>query len=67
VLGSFDIIKVGVIMGLLFVIHWFMRNSSVKELSAKLSTVSFGIIWAIMFFLIVLAQGTGEQFIYFQF
>jgi len=67
VLGSFDIIKVGVIIGLLFIIHWFMRNSSVKEVLSKLSPVTVGVIWAVMFFLIALAQGSGEQFIYFQF
>lgn len=67
VLGSFDIIKVFAIITLLFLTHWFMRNSSVKELSQKVSPLVLGIAWAIMVFLIIIAQGTGEQFIYFQF
>lgn len=67
VLGSFDIIKVGVIIGLLFLCHWFMRNSSLKEVSEKIPPYVLGIVWAIIFFLIVIAQGSGEQFIYFQF
>ncbi|WP_238987278.1 MBOAT family O-acyltransferase [Confluentibacter flavum] len=67
VLGSFDIVKVGVIIGLLFLCHWFMRNSSLKQVSEKIPPYVLGIVWAIMFFLIVIAQGSGEQFIYFQF
>lgn len=47
--------------------HWLMRNSSLKELSLKTPAWILGIIWAIMFFLMVIAQGSGEQFIYFQF
>jgi len=66
-LQTFDIIKVGLVIGLLFLAHWFMRNSSVKELAQKLSPVSLAIAWTIMVFLIVIAQGSGEQFIYFQF
>ncbi len=67
VLQTFDIIKVLTLIAILFVTHWFMRNTSVKEVSLKTSPVSLGIAWSIMFFLIAIAQGSGEQFIYFQF
>ena len=67
VLDSFSIIKVFLVVTILFLTHWFMRNSSVKELSKKVSPLTLGIAWAIMVFLIIIAQGTGEQFIYFQF
>jgi len=67
VLESFDIIKVFVLIGVLFVTHWFMRNTSVKEVSTKISPLLLSIVWAVMFFLIVISQGSGEQFIYFQF
>lgn len=67
ILPSFEIIKVCVVVGLLFLCHWFMRNTSVKEVSKKLSPTTLGIVWAIMFVLICIAQGSGEQFIYFQF
>lgn len=67
VLGSFDIVKVGVIIGILFLCHWFMRNTSLKDVSEKIPPYVLGFVWAVMFFLIVIAQGNGEQFIYFQF
>jgi len=67
ILGSFEILKVSAIIAILFLCHWFMRNTSVKEVSQKISPVMLGIVWAIMLILIVIAQGSGEQFIYFQF
>jgi len=67
VLQTFDIIKVLTLIAILFVCHWFMRNTSVKEVSKKISPSILAVLWAIMFFFIVIAQGSGEQFIYFQF
>ncbi|MCF7561792.1 MBOAT family protein [Sabulilitoribacter multivorans] len=67
ILQSFDIIKVFLLITLLFICHWVMRNTSMKEVSLKTPAWLLGIVWAIMFFLIVISQGTGEQFIYFQF
>ena len=67
ILGVFHIIKVFVLIAITFLCHWYMRNSSLKEKGSKLSPVALGIIWGILFFLICISQGTGEQFIYFQF
>jgi alginate O-acetyltransferase complex protein AlgI len=67
VLDQFDVLKVFVVISILFLCHWFMRNTSMKEVSIKTSPWVLGLVWAIMLVLIVIAQGTGEQFIYFQF
>jgi alginate O-acetyltransferase complex protein AlgI len=67
ILPQFEIIKVLIVIGVLFLCHWFMRNTSVKEVSLKISPWVLGVVWAVMFFFIVIAQGNGEQFIYFQF
>ncbi|MDB0041067.1 MBOAT family protein [Algibacter sp.] len=67
ILQSFSILKVSIVIGLLFLCHWIMRNTSMKEVSLKTPSWILGILWAIMLFLIVIAQGSGEQFIYFQF
>ena len=67
ILDTFDIVKVFTVIGILFLCHWFMRNTSVKEVSEKTSPVLLGVFWAVMLFLIAIAQGSGEQFIYFQF
>ncbi|GAA4312842.1 MBOAT family protein [Christiangramia aestuarii] len=66
-LQNFDIIKVMVLISLLFICHYLMRNSSLKELSLKTPAWLLGIGWAVMLFLIVISQGSGQQFIYFQF
>ncbi|TXE18810.1 MBOAT family protein [Psychroserpens burtonensis] len=67
ILQSFDIIKVLVLISLLFICHWIMRKSSLKEMSHKISPLILGVTWAIMIFLISISQGHSEQFIYFQF
>ncbi len=67
ILQTFDIIKVLTLIAILFVTHWFMRNTSVKEVSKKISPTILAVTWAVMFFLIAISQGSGEQFIYFQF
>ena len=67
ILDSFTIIKVCIVIGILFLSHWIMRNTSMKEVAQKTSPWVLGMFWAILFFLIVIAQGSGEQFIYFQF
>ncbi|WP_435577948.1 MBOAT family O-acyltransferase [Gilvibacter sp.] len=66
-LNYFEIFKVGMVILGLFVCHWIMRNSSVKEMASKQNPLVLGVFWAVMVFLICIAQGTGEQFIYFQF
>ena len=67
ILQSFSILKVSIVVGLLFLCHWIMRNTSMKEVSLKIPSWILGILWAVMLFLIAIAQGSGEQFIYFQF
>lgn len=67
ILQSFDIIKVFGVITILFICHWIMRNTSLKEVSLKIPSWVLGVVWAIMFFLIAISQGSGEQFIYFQF
>ncbi|MDR5590979.1 MBOAT family O-acyltransferase [Christiangramia sp. SM2212] len=67
VLQYFDIYKVLIVISLLFISHWFMRNTSMKEVAGITPPWILGLFWAAMIFLIVIAQGSGDQFIYFQF
>ncbi|GAA4281234.1 MBOAT family O-acyltransferase [Gaetbulibacter aestuarii] len=67
ILDNFTILKVSVLVAILFLCHWIMRNTSMKEVSLKTSPYVLGGVWAVMAFLIIIAQGSGEQFIYFQF
>jgi alginate O-acetyltransferase complex protein AlgI len=67
ILGTFDILKIFIIIAIMLLCHWFMRNTSMEKVSEKTSPWVLGTAWAIMVFLIVISQGSGEQFIYFQF
>ncbi|MBT8375693.1 MAG: MBOAT family protein [Winogradskyella sp.] len=67
ILQSFDIIKVFTVITILFICHWVMRNTSMNAVSLKTPPMVLGVVWAILFVLICIAQGSGEQFIYFQF
>ncbi len=67
ILEYFDLLKVFVITALLFLLHWYMRRHTVKMVAEDLPVWLFATGWAIMVFLLLIAQGSGEQFIYFQF
>lgn len=67
ILGLAEIGKISIVITGLFLCHWFMRNSSMKAVAEKIPFWVLGVFWASIFYLICLAQGSGEQFIYFQF
>ncbi len=67
VLSSFLVATViSVTVGMLAV-HWFMRSRRLEEVVAKTPWWLTGLVWAGMLFLIVITQGSGDAFIYFQF
>lgn len=66
-LTTIDIIKVLVVISLMLIFHWVMRKTTVLKTAAKLPWWVTGTAWAVMLILIVLSQGTGKAFIYFQF
>jgi len=66
-LTTIDIIKVGVVITLMLMFHWLMRHSTVLKTASKMPWWLTGTIWAVMLILVVLSQGTGKAFIYFQF
>ena len=67
ILGQFDIIKVLVLSGIIFIVHSYMRRHTIKMVAQKVHPWVLGLVWAGMLFLIAIAQDSGEQFIYFQF
>ena len=62
-----EITKVGLVILGLFISHWVMRDTSMRQTALKTKPYALGLYWAVIIFLICIAQGTGEQFIYFQF
>jgi D-alanyl-lipoteichoic acid acyltransferase DltB (MBOAT superfamily) len=66
-LTTIAIIKVWVIITLMMVVHWWMRDSSVLKLAYKIPWWLLSIAWAAMLFSIMLSQESSGSFIYFQF
>lgn len=67
ILTNLAIMKVSIIITLMFLTHWFMRNTSVLEVAGKMKWWMVGIIWAVMLILLMLSQESSSSFIYFQF
>jgi len=67
VLQQLAIAKVGVLMLGLTAAHWYMRERSLRSVIECTPSWLLGVIWAIMIVSLVIAQGMGQQFLYFQF
>lgn len=57
---------VAVIVGMLAV-HWFMRERKLEDVVARTPWWVVGPVWAAMLFAVIVTQGSGNAFIYFQF
>jgi alginate O-acetyltransferase complex protein AlgI len=66
-LTTIDIIKVTVVITIIFVCHWLMRNSSVLSVAKKISWFSLACFWAFLVISIIVCQKSADSFIYFQF
>jgi alginate O-acetyltransferase complex protein AlgI len=67
VLSSYLVaVVVAVTVGIL-VVHGFMRNRRLEQVVASAPWWLVGSVWAAMLFLILISQGSGHAFIYFQF
>jgi alginate O-acetyltransferase complex protein AlgI len=66
-LATVDIIKVMLVISLMLIFHWVMRNTTVLKTAGKMAWWQVSIVWSVMLILIILSQGTSKAFIYFQF
>lgn len=67
VLTNLAMIKVTVIITLLFISHWLLRNTSVLAVAARMKWWSVGLVWAFLVIMLMLSQESSSSFIYFQF
>ena len=67
VLPTVHVVEVIVVMALMLVVHWTMRNRSVEDVVSRSPAWLLAMVWAGMLFAIVITQGSGDAFIYFQF
>ncbi|MEO7175318.1 MAG: MBOAT family O-acyltransferase [Saprospiraceae bacterium] len=66
-LSTLSILKVAIIIPLMLLFHWLMRNTNVLTMAYKLTWQTMGIVWAVLLLAIIFAQESGSSFIYFQF
>jgi len=66
-LTTLAIIKVSVIVSVMVIVHWLMRNSKVLEVIPKLPWWVLGIFWAMLILILIWSQESSSSFIYFQF
>jgi len=67
VLPTIFIIKAAVIVAGIVTVQWLMRNRELEEVVSRTPWWVTGIVLAAMLFAVIIAQGSGEAFIYFQF
>jgi D-alanyl-lipoteichoic acid acyltransferase DltB (MBOAT superfamily) len=66
-LTTLSIIKVSVIIVLIVIFHWLMRNTRVLIVAEKMPWWLLGIIWSVLLLLLIWSQESSSSFIYFQF
>jgi alginate O-acetyltransferase complex protein AlgI len=67
ILDTFSLLTVVVIVGGMLITHWLMRARTLESVIARTPAALVCAVWALMLFAIVIAQGAGSAFIYFQF
>ena len=67
ILGFGPIILTAVIIAGVVGVHCAMRRHTVESVIARTPPLALAVAWGVMTFLIIIAQGRGSAFIYFQF
>jgi alginate O-acetyltransferase complex protein AlgI len=66
-LTTLAIVKVSVIVTLMVIVHWLMRNSTMLDVVNKRPWWLVGIFWSVIVLLLIWSQESSSSFIYFQF
>jgi alginate O-acetyltransferase complex protein AlgI len=66
-LSSLDILKVGIVVVLMVIAHWLLRNTSILQVAKKTRWWAVGLVWAVMLIGLIVSQKSSDSFIYFQF
>jgi alginate O-acetyltransferase complex protein AlgI len=67
ILATPSLAFVGAIVGGIVLTHWLMRARTLESVVAHTPALALSALWASMAFAIIIAQGSGNAFIYFQF
>jgi alginate O-acetyltransferase complex protein AlgI len=66
-LTTLAMIKIAVIIVIMLIVQWLLRNTRVLDLAYRLPWWLTGLVWSSMVILLILSQESGSSFIYFQF
>lgn len=66
-LKTLPMVKVGVVVVLLLMTQWLLRNTKLTDVAYRLPWWLTGLIWSLMVILLILSQESSGSFIYFQF
>jgi D-alanyl-lipoteichoic acid acyltransferase DltB (MBOAT superfamily) len=66
-LTTLAMIKIAVIIVLMLILHWLLRNTRILDMAYRLPWWVTGLIWSSMMILLILSQESSSSFIYFQF
>jgi alginate O-acetyltransferase complex protein AlgI len=67
ILATSHLAMVSLIVTGIVAAHWLMRARTLESALARTPVAALSLAWAAMAFTIVIAQGAGSAFIYFQF
>jgi alginate O-acetyltransferase complex protein AlgI len=67
ILPAVDLVAVALIVGGIVATHWAMRDRTLESVIARVPPALLAMIWSCMAFAIIIEQGSGSAFIYFQF
>lgn len=67
ILPAVHLVMVGGIVGAIVFAHWLMRNRTLESAVARMPAPLLSVAWTLMLSAIVIEQGAGNAFIYFQF
>ena len=67
ILPTWPLLSVAIIIGGIVLAHAAMRRRTLESMLTTVSTPLLACTWAVMLFAIVITQGSGNAFIYFQF
>jgi D-alanyl-lipoteichoic acid acyltransferase DltB (MBOAT superfamily) len=67
ILGTRQILQVAAVIGALLLVHWTMRDTDLESTVTRLPRPVVAAVWTLMLSAIILTQGNGNAFIYFQF
>jgi alginate O-acetyltransferase complex protein AlgI len=67
ILSTVYLLSVGIIVSSLVATHWYMRDRTLESVVARAPAALVTVLWALMACAIVISQGEGNAFIYFQF